>query len=169
MHRKCGWCTVKILVLSDSHSSLRFMRHCIDIHCPDTVIHLGDHYDDAETLQELYTHIRFHMVPGNCDRFRCRSELPLILCYDIAGVRFFMSHGHLQSVKSGDFRLVSQASQYGAAIALYGHTHVPVCYQTDDGMWVMNPGTAGSFGGSIGIVEIENNRITSCHIWRQEA
>ena len=145
------------------------MRLCVEYHKPDAVIHLGDHYDDAEALQELYPHIRFHMVPGNCDRFRCRSDLPLLLCYDIGGVRIYMTHGHLQSVKSGDFRLVSQAHEFEAQVALYGHTHSPVCYQTEKGMWVMNPGTCGTFGGSAGIIEIENKEITSCRIWRQEA
>ena len=169
MHRKRGWCIMKILILSDSHSALRFMRYCIDLHRPDVIVHLGDHYDDAQALQEDYPHIRFHMVPGNCDRFRCRPDLPLLLCYDIGGVRFYMTHGHIQSVKSGDYRLIAEARAFDAKIALYGHTHTPVCFQTESGMWVMNPGTCGTFGGSVGIVEIEDKKITSCRIWRQEA
>ena len=35
---------MKILVLSDSHSTLSFMRLCIQSLCPDAVVHLGDHY-----------------------------------------------------------------------------------------------------------------------------
>ena len=79
-----------------------------------------------------------------------------------------MTHGHLQSVKSGDFRLVSQAHEYEAKIALYGHTHSPVCYQTEKGMWVMNPGSCRSYGGSVGLICIENKEISSCRILRQE-
>ena len=61
---------MKILVLSDSHSALRFMRSCVDAVKPDAIIHLGDHYDDAQALAEEYPHIPIHAVPGNCDRFR---------------------------------------------------------------------------------------------------
>ena len=43
---------MKILVLSDSHSTLSFMRRCIDSVQPHAVIHLGDHFDDAEAMKE---------------------------------------------------------------------------------------------------------------------
>ena len=49
---------MKILVLSDSHSALRFMRSCVDAVKPDAIIHLGDYYDDAEALAEDYPNIR---------------------------------------------------------------------------------------------------------------
>lgn len=160
---------MKILVFSDSHSFLRFMRECLDLHRPDHVIHLGDHFDDAQAIAEFYPHIQFHMVPGNCDRFRCRGDEPQILCYDIGGVRFYMTHGHLHFVKSGEERLLAQAREYGSDAVLYGHTHQAICYQTEEGMWVLNPGTCGSYGGSVGLIEVVNKEITSCRIWRQEA
>ena len=62
---------MKILVLSDSHSGLSFMRRCIDRVKPDALIHLGDYYDDGQTMEEEYPHIRMYQVPGNCDRYRC--------------------------------------------------------------------------------------------------
>ena len=43
---------MKILVFSDSHSTLRHMRSYLDALKPDAVIHLGDYYDDAETLRQ---------------------------------------------------------------------------------------------------------------------
>ena len=45
---------MKILVLSDSHSSLSYMRLCIEAVKPDIMIHLGDYYDDAEAIAEEY-------------------------------------------------------------------------------------------------------------------
>ena len=45
---------MKILVLSDSHSALRFMRQCIDRVKPHAVIHLGDYFDDGEAMKEEY-------------------------------------------------------------------------------------------------------------------
>ena len=59
---------MKILVLSDSHSGLRFMRQCIDAVKPNAVIHLGDYYDDGQAMAQEYPHLYFYAVPGNCDR-----------------------------------------------------------------------------------------------------
>ena len=41
-----------ILVFSDSHSSLGFMRRCMEFVRPDGVIHLGDYFDDGEVIRE---------------------------------------------------------------------------------------------------------------------
>ena len=57
---------MKILVLSDSHAALSFMRLCIEKIKPDAVVHLGDFYNDGEAMAEEYSHIPFHQVPGNC-------------------------------------------------------------------------------------------------------
>ena len=43
---------MKILVVSDSHSALSFMRTCIDCVKPDMFIHLGDYFDDAEAIRD---------------------------------------------------------------------------------------------------------------------
>ena len=158
---------MKILVLSDSHGLLSFMRLCISKIKPDHVVHLGDHYDDGEAMAEENPHIRFHQVPGNCDRFRCDPTLPATLCYDIGGVRLMMTHGHMQHVKTGIERLLADAVKMSAKAVLYGHTHQAQCYLRDEKMWVMNPGTCGGYGGSVGVIEIDNNEITACRIVRQ--
>ena len=62
-----------ILVFSDSHSSLGFMRRCMETVHPDGVIHLGDYFDDGEVIREENPGIPFYQVPGNCDRYRCRQ------------------------------------------------------------------------------------------------
>lgn len=159
---------MKILVLSDSHSSLRFMRRCVELIKPQAVVHLGDYYDDAETLKELYPHIELHQVPGNCDRYRCPPWVHDRLCYDVCGVRLFMTHGHKYGVKSNTAMLVAEARTMGAQAALYGHTHQAEAYQEPGGMWVMNPGTAGYGGGTAGILEVENKAILSCRIINPE-
>ena len=154
---------MKILVLSDSHSALRFMRLCIDKVKPDAVVHLGDYFDDAEAMAEVYSHIRFHQVPGNCDRGRCPMNQPEILCYDVCGVRLYMTHGHRHFVKSGTFSLLADARAAGAQAALYGHTHIADCRQ-EDGLWVLNPGSCGSCSGSAGVIETEGNKISACYL-----
>ena len=54
---------MKILVLSDSHSTLSFMRQCIRTVKPDTVVHLGDHFDDGPAMQEEFSISRFYQGP----------------------------------------------------------------------------------------------------------
>ena len=48
-----------ILVLSDSHSTLRFMRQCVQAVKPNALIHLGDYFDDGVTLAEEFPEIHF--------------------------------------------------------------------------------------------------------------
>lgn len=159
---------MKILVLSDSHAARSFMRLAVNAVKPDAIVHLGDHYEDGEVIAQENPRIPVHQVPGNCDRFRCDPSLPQILCYDVGGVRLYMTHGHLHAVKSSRYRLLAEARAMKAVAVLYGHTHIPDCYQEEDGLWVLNPGTCGSFGGSVGLIETEDSRIRACRILRQE-
>lgn len=154
---------MKILVLSDSHSSLAFMRNAVAAVKPDAVVHLGDHYDDAIALSEEYPHIPFRCVPGNCDRHRMPEPQPEVLCYDVCGVRLFMTHGHLQSVKASLYRLIADARSMGAKAALYGHTHVADCHREDD-LWVLNPGSCGYGRKTAGLMEVESGKILDCRI-----
>ena len=91
---------MKILVLSDSHSGHSFMTHCIEQLKPDFLIHLGDHYDDGEVLQEKFPHIPLNQVPGNCDIYRCPFGAPNVVKCSYGGVVFFMTHGHNHHVKA---------------------------------------------------------------------
>lgn len=158
---------VKILVLSDSHSSLSFMRMAMDAVRPDAVVHLGDYYEDGRCLAEDYPHVRFFQVFGNCDRFFPSPYRDEILSYSIGGVPFYMTHGHKHRVKAGLGQLLAAARVSGASIVLYGHTHRADCHQEEDGLWVMNPGSCGGFGGSVGLVTLENDSIITCRIMGQ--
>ena len=155
---------MKILVLSDSHSVLGLMRRFIEKVKPDAVIHLGDHYDDGDAIRQEFPHIQFHQVPGNCDRYRCHPDLHTALCYDVGGARLFMTHGHEHHVKQTLLRLLQDARSMGAAAALYGHTHIADCHMEEDGLWVLNPGSCGSWGGSAGIIETDGGKIRSCRV-----
>ena len=156
----------RILVLSDSHSGTSFMRWCVDHVKPDAIVHLGDYFDDGWLIHEEYPGIRFYQVPGNCDRYRCPPWVHARLCYSVGGVRLFMTHGHKHSVKSYLGALLKDARTAKVDAALYGHTHVADCHQEADGIWVLNPGSCGSWGGSVGLIEVENGRILSCRTLR---
>ena len=154
---------MKILVLSDSHSALSFMFRCVSTVKPDAVIHLGDYYDDGEALQEEFPNIRLYQVPGNCDRYRAPLGAREILIMPVCGVMLYMTHGHRHNVKMYTGSLISDAKKEKAAAVLYGHTHIADCRQ-EDGLWVMNPGSCCSWGGSVGLIETEGNQITKCRI-----
>lgn len=157
---------MKILVLSDSHSGLSFMRRAIRAVRPNAVIHLGDYYEDGMTMAEEFPNLIFHQVPGNCDLHRMPKWQHEILSYPIYGVPFYMTHGHRHGVKMSTGKLIADARASRAAAALYGHTHIPDCHQEEDGLWVLNPGSCGSSGGSVGLLEIDNGEITACRILR---
>ena len=155
---------MQLLVLSDSHSAMSFMRRCIRYTWPDAVIHLGEHYDDGKALSEEYPHIIFHQVKGNCDRYLCTLGAAQTLSYPIDGVKMFITHGHLQRVKSGIGVLLAEARRENVQAVLYGHTHVADCHQEPDGIWVLNPGSCGSYGGSAGLIITGGNQILECRI-----
>lgn len=155
---------MKILVMSDSHSSLSFMRSCVRAVKPDTLIHLGDYYEDGQIIARENPHLRIHQVPGNCDMYRYMGSQPQILCYDIGGVRMYLTHGHRHNVKQTLTRLLADARAGGAQAVLYGHTHRADCHREEDGLWVLNPGSCGYYGGSVGILQVENGQIMDCRI-----
>lgn len=158
---------MKILVLSDSHSSLQFMFDAAEAMKPDAIIHLGDYYDDGEALHAEYPDIPFYQVPGNCDGYRCNPGIPQILVEEIFGVRFYLTHGHRHNVKMTLGRLERDARDCGAQAVLYGHTHFPDCRMEDD-LWILNPGTCGYGERTGGLIQIEDAKIISCKIIRRE-
>ena len=155
---------MKILVLSDSHSTLSFMRHCINAVKPDAIVHLGDHFDDGIAMKEEYPAIPLYQVPGNCDcsfGFNLKDETLLIT---IAGVKFMLTHGHRFRVKSGLDSLISYARDNNVNAVMFGHTHIPLCSREADGIWVLNPGAAGFCGGSAGVIDVQQGKISACRI-----
>ena len=153
---------MKLLVFSDSHSTHSLMKRFVEKIKPNAIAHLGDYYDDGEVLAESCFHIPFYQVAGNCDAYRAPNAMRMLLL-GLGGVMTFMVHGHTHHVKSGIGRLVADGREKGAKLILYGHTHIAYCQQEEDGIWVMNPGPAG-YGGSCGLVEIENGEVVGCRI-----
>ena len=158
---------MKILVLSDSHSILSFMRQCIRVVKPDAVVHLGDHFDDGTAMQEEFSISRFYQVPGNCDKYRLYRPVPETLVEKVCGVKLMMTHGHIHRVKMGLGALIADARRVDVQGVLFGHTHQAVCHQEEDGLWVVNPGSCGYFGGSAALIEAQQGKITACRILRQ--
>ena len=154
---------MKILVLSDSHAGLGFMRRCIEVTQPDAIIHLGDYYRDGQAMAEEYPHIPLYQVPGNCDLNRGYLPDPEIQLMELGGVRLYMTHGHRHGVKMGLYALVRDARAAGAQAVLFGHTHQALCRQ-EDGLWILNPGAGGSWGGSAGLLVTHQGTIQRCEL-----
>ena len=159
---------MKILVFSDSHSYRNLMKLFMENVKPDAVIHLGDYVDDGEEISRKYPDLPFYQVPGNCDAYRCSPFMKLELTKKIGGVKMLLTHGHTYHVKSGPEYLLAEAECQQVDAVLYGHTHQPVCYQAEEGFWVLNPGTCGYFEGTAGYMVVENEKIVSCRIIRWE-
>lgn len=154
---------MKILVLSDSHASLYFMRQCVGMFRPDAIIHLGDYFEDGAVVAAENPDALFCGVPGNCDRYRACSEAETKLL-TLDGVRLLVTHGHLHHVKQTLAPLLADARAMRVDAALFGHTHEAYCHNEDDGLWVLNPGSCGYGGGSAGLIETRDGKITDCKI-----
>lgn len=155
---------MKILVLSDSHASLRYMRYAIDGVKPDAVVHLGDYFSDGQTMAEEYPSIPFYAVPGNCDQYRGYISEPGTKIITLGGVKIMITHGHYHHVKSDLCSLLRDARASKVQMVLFGHTHISYCEQEEDGLWVLNPGSCGYGGGSAGLVEVADGKVLSCRL-----
>lgn len=154
--------TIKILVLSDSHGDVGTMLEIAEREHPNEIFHLGDCVRDAESLSFACPETPVIMVPGNCDGWTGMSERLLL---ERNGVRILLAHGHRWHVKSGVGGALADARMCGADILLYGHTHQAVCCTEEDGLWRMNPGTAGGVyaPATYGVVLLEGGKI-SCEV-----
>ena len=110
---------MKILVLSDSHSALSFMRLCIEKVKPNAVVHLGDYYEDGKAMAEEFSYLRFYQVPGNCDKYRFGYLVPETLVQKVCGVKLFMTHGHNHRVKTTLWSLLQDARKMEANLSIF--------------------------------------------------
>ena len=134
----------RIALFSDTHGSTFTMRSSLsEISAENlTVIHLGDGAEEAERLMMYHPEAAYLAVRGNCDG---GVSLPLSRTVDIDGVRIMLAHGHEFGVKSSLSHAARAAAKAGAALFLYGHTHIAADDTVEfDGKSVrmINPGAA---------------------------
>ena len=99
------------------------------------------------------TSCQVYQVRGNCDPFS-REQVTIRPVFD--GVRILATHGFDQNVKYGVHTLVREAKEAHCHAALFGHTHVPFCEETE-GILLLNPGSIRS--GKYALLTIEEGRI----------
>lgn len=148
---------MKILIFSDSHGELSYMRKAIKKEKPDYVFHLGDHDRDAEELEREFPLLPIVAVRGNCDSWG--SDSPLTRLIPIGGLRLFLCHGHTLGVKGGLLRASYAAREQEADILLYGHTHEAHSETDPSGLVLFNPGACGySWSPSYGCLTIAGDK-----------
>lgn len=133
---------MRILVVSDSHGRWGALYNVIQSQpTAEIIIHLGDGCEDLDRIRGEFPRQAMFSVAGNCDFFsvmNARGSDTL----SIGETKIFFTHGHNYKVKSG-YSLVEQAArERGAAICLFGHTHVPFT-ECRSGLYMMNPGSVG--------------------------
>ena len=134
---------MKLLIFSDSHGNVANMADVVRLESPDRILHLGDMARDAEDLARAFPQIPVTYVPGNCDGRR--PDLPEERIFTLDGCRILMTHGHAYHVKMGIGLAVRAAREAGAHLLCFGHTHEALC-TFENGMWIVNPGSGGTFG-----------------------
>lgn len=137
---------MKLLILSDSHQEINTMAEAVRREAPDAVLHLGDHYEDAQKLALQFPDIPLYAVEGNTD-YAPGAPVELLLCFE--GKRVYMTHGHLFGVKMGLTSIKRKGDAVAADLVLFGHTHQPLLQDAGD-MTLMNPGTIGRYGRGFG-------------------
>jgi uncharacterized protein len=124
----------KVLVVSDSHGLTKELevlreRHLNEV---DLLIHCGD----SEMMPDDKVMNGYLTVKGNCDI----GGYPLETTTEVAGRKFFVTHGHKYSVKSSLMNLKYKAAEVGADIACFGHSHVLGAEVIGDTLF-LNPGS----------------------------
>ena len=163
---------MEFLVFSDSHGASLSMKKVIDNASEELcgVIFLGDNYRDIEVLTEAYPNLKFYAVAGNCDmsaRYLHPEYCEQLLVLD--GVRVLMLHGHRQNVKYGFDTLEAYASDKGADIVLFGHTHERLekyCLGGVKPLIMFNPGSISlprDGAPSFGVLTVNNGQALLSH------
>ncbi|MBJ6727618.1 metallophosphoesterase family protein [Geomesophilobacter sediminis] len=146
---------MRILVLSDSHGNYgRALKAHELAGAVDHVVHLGDGEEDARLLEDVLE-IPVLRVAGNCD---LGSRLPQERLVRFGNTPVLITHGNRYHVKGGLAHLARRGREAGAAVVLYGHTHLAQVDQ-DDEILLINPGALQGNRGSYAIVTIEAGRI----------
>lgn len=155
---------MRAVIISDTHGALQRSELALRQLEPfDLLIHTGDHWTDGRWLANLFS-VPLKAVAGNCDG----SDHPPRLSFEWSGLRFYLSHGHLQGVRQSINPLVAEAQQHHANLVIYGHTH---CSHMESvgSLTVFNPGSVGEPRGSlvlpyydqptIGAIDIEDRAV----------
>jgi putative phosphoesterase len=140
----------RLLAISDTHGSSETLAQTLrwaKALKPAAAVFLGDGISDVEKASAKAGFSgRWYKVCGNNDFGFGYKEAAV---FDFGGHRFFICHGHRYDLYDGNEVLVAAARNNGAAVALFGHLHVP-SVDFVSGVMLVNPGSLGSPRSSVG-------------------
>ena len=146
---------MQVLVMSDTHGDSQVIEKVRGFY-PNAaaMIHCGD-----SELPFSHTALEgLKKVRGNCD---LESAFPNETVFNVDGVTFFVTHGHLFNVKTSVLSLSYRAKELGAQIACFGHSHVLGAEMIDDILFI-NPGSLlkprGRKEKSFAVIEIHDHQ-----------
>jgi uncharacterized protein len=125
----------KVLIVSDSHGQRSELEELKKRHAQE--VELMIHCGDSELSSEDKELQGFSVVGGNCDFY---GNFENEVLEEAGGLRFFVTHGHLHSVKSSLMKLLYRAEEVNAQIVCFGHSHVLGAEMVHNKLFI-NPGS----------------------------
>lgn len=143
----------RIGLISDTHGLLR--QTAVDaLADSDLIIHAGD-IDTLEIIDRLKETAPVVAVRGNMDRPPASRVFPAVETVEHGGIAIYVLHDLAQ--------LDLDPAAAGFDVVVYGHSHRPGIKYRENVLYI-NPGSAGprrfTLPISVGLLEIENNRVT---------
>lgn len=165
---------MKIMIVSDSHRNKEALSYAVGQELPfNMLIHAGDLQGNIDAVfSPEYREYDVVCVQGNCDSALYPPDRLVTVSGDGWHRTIYVCHGHRYGVKDpyiGESRLLDAARQRYADIVIYGHTHIPVCRETEDGILVINPGSVSiphqqPPEPSYAVLEIDDDGIATAEI-----
>ncbi|MBF0706346.1 metallophosphoesterase [Alkalihalobacillus hwajinpoensis] len=127
---------MKVLVVSDNHSSNEELQNLVERHQNEVecMIHCGDSEFDYDASEMLPFQVR---VSGNCDY---DHRYPDESVDKVGNKTVFTTHGHLYNVKMTLMKLQYKAEEVQADLVCFGHSH-EVLSVFEEGTLFLNPGS----------------------------
>jgi putative phosphoesterase len=133
---------MRLAIISDTHMPRR--ARALPAECirrlgeADAILHAGD-LMELSVLAELEAlGPPVHAVRGNVDSAELQARLPLTRIVEVGGARVAMIH----DAGPAQGRLSRMRRRFPAAHAVvFGHSHLPLLEQGDDGFAIFNPGS----------------------------
>lgn len=142
---------MRALAISDTHGDYVTLNKILMSQSKaEVVFFLGDGADDIDKVKHNYPEKMFISVRGNCD-WGC--ELPIEQFFTLEGKKIMSTHGHAYDVKFSYNKVINHAIYNECDILLFGHTHTAIATY-EDGLYIMNPGSAHGYGGTYGTIDI---------------
>ena len=155
---------MRLAIISDTHmprGTRALPAACVaELRAADAILHAGD-FMRVEVLRMLEgLGPPVHGIHGNVDDDTLTRMLPAVRIVAAAGARIAMIHDSGQ--RTG--RLARMRARFKDADAVvFGHSHLPLHEQADDGFQIFNPGSPterrSAPGHTMGIATIDDGRV----------